>query len=70
MSVKETVEHLAALRPGTLPVQSVIPRGAGGGTAAAPNGTSRAELVAKYQAKGMDFERAWNTARGERPDLF
>lgn len=70
MTVKETVEHLAALRPGTLPVQSVIPRGAGGGAAAAPNGTSRAALVAKYQGQGMDFERAWNTARGERPDLF
>lgn len=70
MTVKETVEHLAALRPGTLPVQSVIPRGAGGGSAASPNQMTGMALVAKYQGQGMDFERAWRTARAEHPEMF
>ena len=71
MTVEETKQHLAGLKPGTVPMGSVIPRGAGGGAAGASreNGGGLA-LVAKYQAQGMEFERAWRTARAERPELF
>ena len=71
MTVEETKQHLAGLKPGAVPMGSVIPRGAGGGAAGVSRENGRGmALVAKYQAQGMAFERAWRTARAERPELF
>lgn len=71
MTVAETKQHLAGLKPGAVPMGSVIPRGAGGGAAGASRETGGGmALVAKYQGQGMEFERAWRAARAERPELF
>lgn len=71
MSVKELEQHLAASKAGTLPTSSVLPRGAGQKSAGNLRGNGEGlALVAKYQGQGMSFERAWRTARTERPELF
>ena len=71
MSVAELEQHLAATKAGTLPTSSVLPRGAGQKSAGIPRGGGEGlALVAKYQGQGMSFERAWRTARAEKPELF